>query len=300
MTRFLITQLQYHFKVLSIFSRRQIDDAFLTFPRKQNSTFHANCLHWRQFAWKFESCFLGKVRKNISKCCPLKILPRVLSVKFLHSLGEFSQWQTDDISLRKQSLTFHAKLPLGLQLAWIRVEIFVDFFYYLIWSFMALSTLLRSWWAGQITYIQPALFSKFFVHILLPVTDNWPSWIRRRGRVASEIISWSISTKIMWSSWDLQLDAQTSVLWSPAKLRLISQSTIFQFCWDIVSKYVGLFPNEMYKKLILSKAASSSATEAPESIPFINPKVHEASNMPETSNSINCIDKSSAEFSPAS
>ena len=35
---------------LGIFSRRQIDDIFLIFPRKQNLTFHANCLLRRQFA----------------------------------------------------------------------------------------------------------------------------------------------------------------------------------------------------------------------------------------------------------
>ena len=29
---------------LGIFSRRQIDDIFLIFPRKQDTTFHANCL----------------------------------------------------------------------------------------------------------------------------------------------------------------------------------------------------------------------------------------------------------------
>ena len=35
---------------LGIFSRRQIDDIFLIFPRKQDITFHANCLLRRQFA----------------------------------------------------------------------------------------------------------------------------------------------------------------------------------------------------------------------------------------------------------
>ena len=29
----------------------QFDDIFLIFPRKQNLTFHANCLHWRQFQY---------------------------------------------------------------------------------------------------------------------------------------------------------------------------------------------------------------------------------------------------------
>ena len=54
---------------LGIFSRRRIDDIFRNFPRKHDMTFHANCL--------------GKNKKNISKCRLLKILPRVLSVKYI-------------------------------------------------------------------------------------------------------------------------------------------------------------------------------------------------------------------------
>ena len=64
-----------------IISKRRIDDIFLIFPRKQDITFHANCLLRRQFAWNVISCFLGKNKKNVSKCHLLKILPRVLSVK---------------------------------------------------------------------------------------------------------------------------------------------------------------------------------------------------------------------------
>ena len=66
---------------LGIFSRRQVDDMFLIFPRKQDLTFHANCLLRRQFAWNVKSCFLGKLRKIFSKYRLLKILPRVLGVK---------------------------------------------------------------------------------------------------------------------------------------------------------------------------------------------------------------------------
>ena len=65
---------------LDIFSRRQMNDIFLTFPRKQDLTFHANCLLRRQFAWNAISCFLGKIRK-IFQNVVLKNLPRVLSVK---------------------------------------------------------------------------------------------------------------------------------------------------------------------------------------------------------------------------
>ena len=56
-------------------------------PRKQVLTFHANCLHWRQFAWKVKSCFLGKIRKNIISLLPIELAQRVVKVK---QLG--SQW----------------------------------------------------------------------------------------------------------------------------------------------------------------------------------------------------------------
>ena len=61
---------------------------FLIWPKKQDSTFHAKCLQWRQywrqfackvkpcflgnirkFACSVKSCFLRKIRKNISICC---------------------------------------------------------------------------------------------------------------------------------------------------------------------------------------------------------------------------------------
>ena len=38
---------------------------FLFFPRKQDLTFHSNCLPWRQFAWNVKTCFLGKIRNYI-------------------------------------------------------------------------------------------------------------------------------------------------------------------------------------------------------------------------------------------
>ena len=69
-----------HFHSLGKFSRRQIN-IFLIFPRKQDLTFHAKCPHWRQFAWNIKSCFLGKNKKNISKCHLLKYLSRERSVK---------------------------------------------------------------------------------------------------------------------------------------------------------------------------------------------------------------------------
>ena len=55
---------------------------FLCSPKEQDLTFHTNCLHWRHFAWNAKSCFLVKIRKNISKCRLLTFLPRVLRVNF--------------------------------------------------------------------------------------------------------------------------------------------------------------------------------------------------------------------------
>ena len=34
---------------LGRFSRLQIGDNYLIFPRKQDLTFHENCFHWKQF-----------------------------------------------------------------------------------------------------------------------------------------------------------------------------------------------------------------------------------------------------------
>ena len=43
-------------------------------PRKWILTLHANCLLMRQSTWSVKSYFLGKIRKNISKCCLLIFL----------------------------------------------------------------------------------------------------------------------------------------------------------------------------------------------------------------------------------
>ena len=60
---------------LGIFSRRHIDDIFLIFPRKQDLTFHANCLLRRQFAWNVKSCSLGKIRKIFQNVVCWKFYP---------------------------------------------------------------------------------------------------------------------------------------------------------------------------------------------------------------------------------
>ena len=53
----------------------QIRDIFLIFPRKQDLTFPVSCM-------KCQILFSEKNKKNISKYCLLKILPKVLSAKF--------------------------------------------------------------------------------------------------------------------------------------------------------------------------------------------------------------------------
>ena len=49
------------------------DYIFLIFNQKTGMTFHANCLLFPR----------EKKKKNISKCCQLKILPRVLSANLI-------------------------------------------------------------------------------------------------------------------------------------------------------------------------------------------------------------------------
>ena len=51
------------------------------FFRKLDLTFHANCLHWRQFALNVKSCSLGKKRKNITNLLSAEFVQRVLKVK---------------------------------------------------------------------------------------------------------------------------------------------------------------------------------------------------------------------------
>ena len=65
------------FQAMGRFSRQQIDDIFLFFPRKQDLILHANCL----FCMKCWILFLGKVRKifqnvfcwNFYLACSVKI-----------------------------------------------------------------------------------------------------------------------------------------------------------------------------------------------------------------------------------
>ena len=48
---------------LGIFSRRQIGHIFLIFSSKQDLTFYANCLDWKQFAWNVKTGFLRKLKE---------------------------------------------------------------------------------------------------------------------------------------------------------------------------------------------------------------------------------------------
>ena len=71
---------------------------------------------------------------------------------------------------------------------------------------------------GRLSPLSPEL-----VHIILSVTDKCTSWITGSRRMTVEIISWSISMKIMWLSLgsnsqalDLQSDTLPNMLWSLA------------------------------------------------------------------------------------
>ena len=58
-----------------------IGDIFLIlFSRKQDLTFHANCLHLRQFAWNAKSCFLGKIKKIFQYVISWKFYPECLAL----------------------------------------------------------------------------------------------------------------------------------------------------------------------------------------------------------------------------
>ena len=54
-----------HYHSMSKFSRRQIDSIFLIFPRKQDLTFHAHCLHWRLLAWNVTLFSRKKIFQNV-------------------------------------------------------------------------------------------------------------------------------------------------------------------------------------------------------------------------------------------
>ena len=82
------------------------------------------------------------------------------------------------------------------------------------------------------------------MHILSPVTDNCPSWISGRERMAVEIISWPISTKDCRQTWGLspwlsayQADAHPTELPRPAlpvicTMEFVSETeTLLQ--WDV-------------------------------------------------------------------
>ena len=91
--------------ILGRFSRRQIDDIFLTFTRKLDMTLHTNCL-LRQFVWSIISNFLGKKKKNISNCCLLKIWPSMQSVNCPQSLS-FSPFHQNTNQMRCKTQNHH-------------------------------------------------------------------------------------------------------------------------------------------------------------------------------------------------
>ena len=77
------------------------------------------------------------------------------------------------------------------------------------------SVILLTLFLGRFRPTKRLTVNQYLVLILLPVTDNCPPWINGRGRMAEEIISWPISTKVMcpgWGSNSQPLDLQSDVL----------------------------------------------------------------------------------------
>ena len=66
------------------------------------------------FAWDVKSSFLGKNKKNISKCGLLKILPRVLKVNYRYELHH------DKIEASPASIHTKADRPGCAQFLWCR------------------------------------------------------------------------------------------------------------------------------------------------------------------------------------
>ena len=64
-----------------IFSRQHIEIFFLIFPRRQDLTFHADCLQWRHFAWNVKSCFPEKNKKNVNNLWSAELAQRVVQIK---------------------------------------------------------------------------------------------------------------------------------------------------------------------------------------------------------------------------
>ena len=82
----------------------------------------------------------------------------------------------------------------------------------LVWSFTTPSTLLRSCWACQLTYslfswagLNQSPVNQYLVHILLPVTDNCPTWIRGRERRRVEIDFLTNLYEKMWRDGGINL-----------------------------------------------------------------------------------------------
>ena len=69
----------------------------------------------------------------------------------------------------------------------------------LYWCFTAIPNFFGHFGPGQLTY--PHCSWAGLVHILSPVTGNYPSWISGRERKALEIISWPNSTKECCRTW---------------------------------------------------------------------------------------------------
>ena len=69
--------------------RRQSDDIFLIFPRKQDLTSHANCPHWKQSGI---SCLLGKIRKIFQNVICWNFIPQIYKYNHFQMRTLTTQW----------------------------------------------------------------------------------------------------------------------------------------------------------------------------------------------------------------
>ena len=70
---------KHHQGICSPLTHSTVSNCTFCGQRRQRSPW-SDCANWRQCAWNVKTSFLEKNKKNISICCLLLILPRVLSV----------------------------------------------------------------------------------------------------------------------------------------------------------------------------------------------------------------------------
>ena len=140
---------------------------FSYYPRKQVLTFHANCLHWRQFAWNIKTCFLGKIRK-ISSTCRLLKQPREVHV-MVNLSRNFCNFicTTNFVYVTLCNITRHARIMFCLEALSVHSQVYFFF------------QLLRRWflWCNICLFISYAnlLFCRYFFPISSSFNASlWP------------------------------------------------------------------------------------------------------------------------------